>query len=149
MEPGPLSGTIAPFGPVTTVVEANCRFDRVSGDCAIDGQGAVHAFVAFAGGSCDQEPAIHYVTGRVDTWAVRPTPYRGTVLAMAVDGSRPFLLYANSQSVHITKQAADGQFTRGPAGESPIDSELGPEFRSSQASWSTNPGVELSERATT
>jgi hypothetical protein len=120
------SHTVAAFGDVMTVLHANCEFDSAGGDCAVDGQGTIHAFVAFTGKSCDQEPPITYVSGSGGSWTPATTPYRGLVIGMAIDGTQLFLLFSNSDGVHLG-QLAQGQFTPsqtlsrhsdwGPAGE--------------------------------
>ena len=84
------SHTVAAFGDVMTVLHANCEFDSAGGDCAVDGQGTIHAFVAFTGKSCDQEPLITYVSGSGGSWTPAITPYRGLVIGMAVERHEAF-----------------------------------------------------------
>ena len=95
---------------VIPIMEVLCEFENVTGDCAIDSFGNIHAFVAFAGGSCDQEPLINYATGGGDNWRSWSTPYRGWVLGAAVGNDQPFLLFVNSGGVHIGKLADNLQF---------------------------------------
>jgi hypothetical protein len=104
------SHAVGQFGPVTPVLHADCQFDSASGDCAVDDQGTIHAFVAFTGKSCDQEPPINYVSGSGGSWTPATTPYRGWVLGMVVDGTQLFLLFSNSDGIHLG-QLAQGQFT--------------------------------------
>jgi len=104
------SHEVGQFGPVTPVLHADCQFDSASGGCAVDDQGTIHAFVAFAGKSCDLEPPINYVSGSGGSWTPATTPYRGWVLGMAVEGTRLFLLFSNSDGIHLG-QLAQGQFT--------------------------------------
>jgi len=104
------SHEVGQFGPVTPVLHADCQFDSASGGCAVDDQGTIHAFVAFAGKSCAQEPPINYVSGSGGSWTPATTPYRGWVLGMAVEGTRLFLLFSNSDGIHLG-QLAQGQFT--------------------------------------
>ena len=118
----------AVFGPVVTVLPAACEFEDFTGEAAIDPGGTIHAFVALRGGACETEPPIRYVTGRGDTWTPADTPYRGHVLAIALDGAQPFLLYANSAGVHIAKQAEDGTFTGGR----PVSRPSSPEWNAGQ-----------------
>jgi hypothetical protein len=108
-------------------MEVLCEFENVTGDCAIDSSGTIHVFVAFAGGSCDQEPLINYAFGGGDKWRSLSTPYRGWVLGVAVSDDQPFLLFVNSSGVHIGKvddlqfapsvtvssQSADWKFSTG------------------------------------
>jgi hypothetical protein len=92
---------VAPFGEVTPVLDANCEFERAGGDCVVDGQGTIHVFVFFSGGSCDQELLITYVSGSGGSWTPATTPYRGWVLGMAIDGTQLFLLFSNSDGIHL------------------------------------------------
>lgn len=105
------SHTVGPFGEVTSVLKANCEFESAGGDCVVDGLGTIHVFVVFSGGSCDQESLINYAFGSGDgSWTLATTPYRGWVLGMAVDGTQLFLLFSNSDGIHLG-QLAQGQFT--------------------------------------
>src|SRR5215510_9301734 len=117
--------TVGAFGDVMTVLQANCEFESAGGDCVVDGQGAIHAFVAFTGKSCDQEPPINYVSGSGGSWTPATTPYRGWVLGMAVDGTRLFLLFSNSDGVHLG-QLAQGEFTPSRALSQHSPPEWGP-----------------------
>ena len=48
--------------------------------------------------------------GRGSSWTPTPIPYRGRVLAIALDGTQPYLLYANRDGVYIARRE-DDQFT--------------------------------------
>ena len=110
------AGAIAAFGPPVSVYDPPCSFDSFSVDAAQDSNGIAHGFAQLSGGSCGNDPPIHYFQGTGTTWTQETTPYRGTVMGVAWDTTGTYLLYLDLRSspeVRITKRLTDGTYTPG------------------------------------
>jgi hypothetical protein len=109
----PARGAVQPFGPAVTVLSPGHPFGWASGDAAVGSDGIIRGFVAFSGDGSWDDDAIRYFEGSGSTWTSTVSPYRGSVLAVAWDGSATYLLYQTQNgAIHITKRTAAG-FTGG------------------------------------
>lgn len=107
---------IEAFGPPVSVYDPPCSFDSFSVDAAQDSSGIAHGFAQLSGGSCGDNPPIHYFQGTGTTWIQESTPYRGSVMGVAWDTTGTYLLYLDLRSspeVRITKRLTDGTYTPG------------------------------------
>jgi hypothetical protein len=107
---------IGAFGPPVSVYDPPCSFDSFNVDAAQDSSGIAHGFAQLWGGSCGNDPPIHYFQGTGTTWTQETTPYRGSVMGVAWDATGTYLLYLDLRSspeVRITKRLTDGTYTPG------------------------------------
>jgi hypothetical protein len=107
---------IGSFGPPVSVYDPPCSFDSFTVDAAQDSSGIAHGFAQLWGGSCGNDPPIHYFQGTGTTWTQETTPYRGFVMGVAWDTTGTYLLYLDirpGQGIRITKRLTDGTYTSG------------------------------------
>ena len=96
------------FGPPQVIVASRGMEADVS--AAVDEDGVVHGFATVTG----QVPGeIRYVEGRGSRWTVLATPYRGDVLAAAVDRTGAYVLHRAPDGLRISKRLRDGRWTGG------------------------------------
>jgi hypothetical protein len=107
---------IGSFGSPVSVYDPPCSFDSFSVDAAQDTSGIAHGFAQLWGGTCGNNPPIHYFQGTGATWTQETTPYHGSVMGVAWDTTGTYLLYMDFRSspeVRITKRLTDGTYTPG------------------------------------
>jgi hypothetical protein len=106
------AAAVGPFDAPVTVLEPGCNFHGQRGDAVVGGDGIIRGFIAFTGGDCDPTSPIWYFQGAGTRWTTIRSPYRGSVLGVAWDGSATYLLYAATDGVRITKRTGS-EFTGG------------------------------------
>jgi hypothetical protein len=101
---------IAPFGPISTVVNPACDFEMAYGDAAVSSTGTVRGFVSFSGGGCGTTRTIRYFQGKGSTWSSAVTPHRGIVLSTTHDSTGVYLLFGASDGVRLAKRSFGGSW---------------------------------------
>lgn len=110
------AAAIGAFGPVQELHRPCKPIDglmNVDGDLVATSAGTVHGFVSFNGSADCEGSEIWYVERRDGRWTKQLSPYKGTVLAVAIDSTGTYLLHHDSPSVRVTKRTTAGAFTGG------------------------------------
>lgn len=86
-----------------------CTASATTGDAVASADGVIRGFVRPVGGTCTASRPT-YVERRNGTWSRSLAPYPGTVLSVADDGERTYVLYRALDGLRLGARARNGAY---------------------------------------